>query len=114
MILVSIKTIIDANHKPNYSVVEFAREIPTNNYYRDVYVNDRVAKCQCHIYIYHHNSYYVNETKWRQYTSNYSLIDYSIVFPNNIKNLFYKINQKMCGLSAHLLIRFIWFVVLRK
>ena len=82
-----LKTIIDANHKPNYSVVEFAREIPTNNYYRDVYVNDRVAKCQCHIYIYHHNSYYVNETKWRQYTRNYSLIDYSIVFPNNIKNL---------------------------
>lgn len=82
-----LKTVIDANHEHNTSVVEFAREIPTNNYYRDVYVNDRVAKCQCHIYIYHHNGCYIDEKKWRQYTRNYSLIDYSIVFPNNIKNL---------------------------
>lgn len=82
-----LKTIIGADHTPNYSVVEFAREIPSKTYYRDVYVNDRVAKCQCHIYIYHHNGYYINENKWRQYTRNYSLIDYSIVFPNNIKNL---------------------------
>lgn len=82
-----LKTIIGADHTPNYSVVEFAREIPSKTYYRDVYVNDRVSKCQCHIYIYHHNGYYINENKWRQYTRNYSLIDYSIVFPNNIKNL---------------------------
>ena len=30
---------------------------------------------------------YFNPIKWREYTRNYSLIDYSIVFPNNIKNL---------------------------
>lgn len=82
-----LKTIIDAEHNSNYSVVEFAREIPTNNYYRDVYVNERVAKCQCHIYIYHHYGFGVDDTKWRQYTRNYSLIDYSIVFPDNMKNL---------------------------
>jgi len=82
-----LKTIIDANHKPSSSVVEFAREIPTNNYFRDVYVNDRVSRCQCHIYIYHHNSRYLDEKKWRQYTRRYSLIDYSIVFPNNIKKI---------------------------
>lgn len=82
-----LKTIIDANHKPKYSVVEFGREIPTTNYYRDVYVNDRVSRTQCHIYIYHHYGFNVDDTKWRQYTRNYSLIDYSIVFPGNIKNL---------------------------
>jgi hypothetical protein len=82
-----LKTIIDAEHEHHSSVVEFAREIPTNNYYRDVYVNERVAKCQCHIYIYHHNGYYINDKKWREYTRNYSLIDYSIVFPNNIKKI---------------------------
>lgn len=82
-----LKTIIDANHNSNYSVVEFAREIPTTNYYRDVYVNDRVSRTQCHIYIYHHYGFNIDDTKWRQYTRNYSLIDYSIVFPNNIKEL---------------------------
>lgn len=91
-----LKTIIDANHSHNSSVVEFAREIPTDesgkyyygyNYGSNVYVNERVAKCQCHIYIYHHNGYYIDPTKWRQYTRNYSLIDYSIVFPNNIKKV---------------------------
>lgn len=82
-----LKTIIDSTHEPHSTVVEFAREIPTNNYYRDVYVNDRVSKCQCHIYIHHSNSWYFDETKWREYTRNYSLIDYSIVFPNNLKRL---------------------------
>ncbi len=91
-----LKTIIDANHNRNSSVVEFAREIPTDknnrnyygyNYGSSMYVNERVAKCQCHIYIYHHSGYYVNPEKWRQYTRNYSLIDYSIVFPNNIKKV---------------------------
>ena len=80
-----LKTTIDANHKHNSSVVEFAREIPTNNYCRDIFVNERVSRCQCHIYINHSN--YSNEKKWRKYTRNYSLIDYSIVFPNNIKKL---------------------------
>lgn len=82
-----LKSIIDANHEQISSVVEFAREIPTDNYYRDVFVNERVAKCQCHIYIYHHLGYYMDDNKWREYTRNYSLIDYSIVFPNNIKKL---------------------------
>lgn len=82
-----LKTIIGADHTPHSSVVEFAREIPTKTYYRDVYVNDRVSKCQCHIYIHHSNSSYFDETHWREYTRNYSLIDYSIVFPNNIKKL---------------------------
>lgn len=82
-----LKTTINAEHNSHTSVVEFAREIPTDNYYRDVYVNERVAKCQCHIYIYHHNGYYINPNKWRQYTRSYSLIDYSIVFPNNIKQI---------------------------
>ncbi len=48
-----LKTIIDAKQEHHTSVVEFAREIVTDSYYRDVYVNDRVSKCQCHIYIYH-------------------------------------------------------------
>ena len=82
-----LKTTIDAEHNHHSSVVEFAREFVTNNYYRSVYVNERVAKCQCHIYIYHHNGYYVNPEKWRKYTRNYSLIDNSIVFPNNIKQI---------------------------
>ena len=82
-----LKTTIDACHKHNSSVVEFAREVPSRNYYRNVFVNERVAKCQCNIHIYHCDSSYINEKKWREYTRNYSLIDYSIVFPNNIKNL---------------------------
>lgn len=82
-----LKTTIDAEHNHHSSVVEFAREFPTNDYYRNIYVNERVAKCQCHIYIYHHNGYYINPEKWRQYTRHYSLIDNSIVFPNNIKQI---------------------------
>ncbi len=80
-----LKTVIDASHKHHSSTVEFAREIPTDSYYRDVFVNERVSKCQCHIYINH--SDWFEDTKWRGYTRNYSIIDYSIVFPNNIKNL---------------------------
>lgn len=80
-----LKTIINALHKHHSSVVEFAREIPTNNYYREVFVNERVSKCQCHIYI--HHSDFFDASKWREYTRNYSIIDYSIVFPNNIKQL---------------------------
>lgn len=80
-----LKTIIDSLHEHHSSVVEFAREVPTNNYYRDVFVNERVAKCQCHIHVYHND--FVDDRKWREYTRNYSLIDYSIVFPNNIKKL---------------------------
>lgn len=82
-----LKTTIDSDYQHHSSVVEFAREIPTNNHYRDIYVNERVAKCQCHIYIYHHNGYNIDDKKWRKYTRNYSLIDYSIVFPNNIKEI---------------------------
>ena len=37
------------------------------------------------IYI-NHNDFYKAD-KWREYTRNYSIIDYSIVFPNNIKSL---------------------------
>lgn len=82
-----LKTILDAMHESHSSVVEFAREIISNNYYRDVFVNERVSKCQCYIYIHHSNSSYFNEKKWREYTRNYSIIDYSIVFPNNIKSV---------------------------
>lgn len=80
-----LETSIDAMHQTHSSVVEFGREILTNNYYRDVFVNEKVSKSQCHIYISHNN--YFKSDKWRQYTRNYSLIDYSIVFPNNIKAL---------------------------
>ena len=80
-----LRTTIDSEHEHHSSVVEFAREIPTNNYYRDIFVNERVSKCQCHIYIHHSN--YFDDDKWRGYTRNYSLIDYSIVFPNNLKEL---------------------------
>lgn len=80
-----LKTIIDANHEHHSTVVEFAREIPSRTYYRTIFVNDRVSRCQCYIYIHHSN--YFDETKWREYTRNYSIIDYSIVFPNNIKSL---------------------------
>ena len=80
-----LKTIIDAQHNPHSSIVEFAREIASNYYYREVYVNERVSRCQCHIYINHSN--YYDSCQWREYTRNYSLIDYSIVFPNNIKKL---------------------------
>ncbi|MBO6232949.1 MAG: PcfJ domain-containing protein [Clostridia bacterium] len=87
-----LKTIIDAVHEHHSSVAEFAREVPTDNWYRNIYVNERVAKCQCHIYIYH--SDYFNRTKWREYTRNYSLIDYAIVFPNNIKKLLQNTDYK--------------------
>ena len=80
-----LKTIFDAMHESHSSVVEFAREIPTDNYYRDVFVNEKVSRCQCHIYINHSDFY--KKDKWREYTRNYSIIDYSIVFPNNIKSL---------------------------
>lgn len=82
-----LKTTIDALHEQHSSVVEFAREIPNNNWYKDVFVNERVSKCQGSIHIYHGASNYFDSTKWREYTRNYSLIDYSIVFPNNIKKL---------------------------
>ena len=57
------------------------------NLYPEVYVNGRVSRTQCHIYIYHGNGWYVNDKQWRQYTRRYSLIDNSIVFPNNLKKL---------------------------
>lgn len=80
-----LKTVMKENHKFCSSVVEFAREIPTRNTYREVFVNERVSKCQGCNYVIHSN--YCNTQKWRLYTRNYSLIDYSIVFPNNIKEL---------------------------
>lgn len=82
-----LKTIIDASHRHHSSAVEFAREIPSDNYYREIYVNERVSKCQCYIYIHHSSNSYFNSKKWRLYTRNYSLIDYAIVFPNNMKEL---------------------------
>ena len=33
-----LKTVIDAMHQHHSSVVEFAREIPRNDYYRDIYI----------------------------------------------------------------------------
>lgn len=80
-----LKTIIDALHESYSSIVEFGREIPTNNSYNRVFANERVSKNQCHIAIYHNG--YVDPKKWREYRRNYSLIDYTIVFPNNIKKL---------------------------
>ena len=80
-----LKTIIDEKHEHHSSVVEFAREIITNKYGRSIYVN--VSKCQGHIHIYHHNNEYVNDKKWREYVRYYSIIDFSIVFPNNIKKV---------------------------
>lgn len=92
-----LKTTIDTLHEHHSSVVEFAREIPNNNWYRDVFVNERVSKCQGCIHIYHGDSNYFYPVKWREYTRNYSLIDYSIVFPNNIKKLLKKtIYQYSC------------------
>lgn len=80
-----LRTIIDANHNATSSVVEFGREIPNKTRNRAVYVNDRVSRCQGCIFISHSN--YCDENNWREYTRNYSLIDYSIAFPNNIKNI---------------------------
>lgn len=91
-----LKTIIDANHKKTLSVVEFGREIPDKSRNRAVYVNDRVSRCQCYIHINHND--YCNEKKWREYTRNYSLIDYSIAFPNNIKNVLDNTQFKYSGL----------------
>lgn len=82
-----LKTIIDENHEHSSSIVEFAREIPTKNYYNDVYINERVSRCINYIYIYHDKNSYLDETKWRQYTRSYSIIDYSILFPNNLKKI---------------------------
>lgn len=78
-------TCVDANYHKTSSVVEFGREIPDKTSNRAVYVNDRVSKCQGCIHISHSN--YCDAKKWREYTRNYSLIDYSIPFPNNIKNV---------------------------
>lgn len=91
-----LKTIIDALHEHYSSVVEFAREIISDNYYREVFVNERVSRCQCYIYI-HHSSYF-NDDKWRKYTRNYSIIDYSIVFPDNIKKLLKDTEYKYSGI----------------
>ena len=75
---------MDSQHQAKSSVVEFGRKIPDKTSKRAVYVNDRVSRCQGCIHICHSN--YYDERKWREYTRNYSLIDYSIPFPNNIKN----------------------------
>ena len=83
-----LKTIIDANYKHHSYVSEFAREIVTDDWYREIFVNERVSKCTGHIYIYHGNDYYIDDKKWRSYDRGYSLIDYSIVFSNNLKKLF--------------------------
>lgn len=91
-----LKTIMDAKYEQHSSVVEFAREIPVRNYNREVFVNDRVSRCQCHIYISHSN--YCDIRKWRQYTRNYSLIDYSIAFPNNMKKLLKDTEYKYSGI----------------
>lgn len=80
-----LKTIIDANHNTTSSVVEFGREIPDKTRNRAVYINDRVSRCQGCIFINHSN--YYDENNWREYTRNYSLIDYSVAFPNNIKKI---------------------------
>lgn len=80
-----LRTIIDDLHEHHSSVVEFAREIINKSYYREIFVNDRVSRCQCYNYIHHSN--YFDSTKWRKYIRNYSLIDYSIVFSNNLKSI---------------------------
>ena len=36
-------------------LLEFAREMVADNRYRDLYVNERVSKCQQYIHIYHEN-----------------------------------------------------------
>ena len=82
-----LKTIIDANHEHHSSIVEFAREIISDNASSYIYVNERVAKCRYYIRIYHSNSPFIDEKKWRESTRSYSIINYSIVFPNNIKKL---------------------------
>lgn len=82
-----LKSTIDWEHKHRYSAVEFAREIVTDNYYRYIYVNDRVSRCQCHIYIYHQLASYHSSRNWREYTRNYALVNNSIVFPNNLKKV---------------------------
>ena len=82
-----LKTTIDSMHIPYSSIVEFAREIPRNDSYRDIYVNNRFSKCQYYIYINHSNSNYSTTKNWRIYKRSYSPIDYSIVFPNNIKKI---------------------------
>ena len=90
-----LRTFIDASHKHHSSVVEFAREIISDNHYREMYVNERVSKCQCYIYIHHSSNY--KSKRWRSYDRSYSLIDNSIVFPNNLKSIFknteYKYSQ---------------------
>lgn len=80
-----LRTIIDSLREHHSSIVEFAREIPNSKYNREVFVNETVSKCQCHIHISHSGFY--DEKIWRKYTRNYSIIDYSIVFPDNIKKL---------------------------
>ena len=81
-----LKTTLDSKHTPLSSLVEFAREIINNNSWeRQMFVNDHLSRCQCHIYINHSDIY--SSTHWRPYTRNYSLIDYSIVFPDNLKAL---------------------------
>ena len=79
-----LKTIVDANHNTQSSLVEFGREIIQKGW-NYVFINERVSKCQCHISICH--GQYLNPKAWRPYNRRYSLIDYSIVFPNNLKRL---------------------------
>lgn len=63
------------------SIKEFGRELAFE--YDEVFVNDRVSKCQGTIYISHLN----NAGEWRKYTRNYALIGGTIIYPHNIKEL---------------------------
>ena len=92
-----LKTTLDSKHTLLSSLVEFAREIINNNSWeRQIFVNDHLSRCQCHIYINHSDIY--SSTHWRPYTRNYSLIDYSIVFPDNLKALLQNTDFKYSGI----------------
>ena len=82
-----LKTVIDAMHERHTSVVEFAREMVADNRYGELYANERVSRCLQYVHIFHEIGDFINAKKWRQCTRCYSLIDYSIVFPNNLKEL---------------------------
>ena len=71
------------NYKTGFtrSVKEFGRELAFE--YDEVFVNNRVSKCQGTIYISHLN----NPGAWRQYTRHYKLVCGSIIYPHNIKEL---------------------------
>ena len=80
------------NYHLKTSVVEFARSFPKDNL---EVVNDRMSKCQCHIYVGH----YRDAGEWRPYGRYYDFGNVGYVYPYNLKEVFENTKYKYLDLE---------------